>query len=190
MSNKHASMATPDFCEHGRLPIKAKKSCPACLAELEVRVDGAESDGGLARWKFGSLLRAEREANGGEQLPAGRMAEIVELTGKSAAEIRNRMQFATEYAEAEVANALATFGSWHGIVAEGLGERSQKPPNYWSVLKGRAASCLTAYEAAESTGEASTTPDKWNDVDKKEAAEVYFAAAALLESEAVRLEAL
>ncbi len=95
---------------------------------LEKRIDGAESDGIEARWDFGQRLLDERAANGGKQLPHGRLDEIVEATGKSRREIQFRIQFAEQYPTPEkVRNALHTFGSWYGIVSDGFDGRAEKP---------------------------------------------------------------
>jgi hypothetical protein len=77
--------------------------------ELERRVDGAEHEAIWARWEFGRELLAEREANGGKQLPHGRLDEVCTATGKSRSEIQYRVQFAERYPTREkVSNALDT----------------------------------------------------------------------------------
>jgi hypothetical protein len=96
---------------------------------LDKKVDSAEGDGLIARWEFGQRLLAEREANGGNQLPHGRLDEIAEVIGKKRAEIKNRMQFAAEYDTTEkVANASATFGSWYEVCKH-LGTRAIQSSN-------------------------------------------------------------
>lgn len=68
------------------------------------------------RWESGRLMLAERKDNGGKQLPDGRMAELVETSGKSAAELKWRMQFAEQCeTEEQVATRVATCGSWKKI---------------------------------------------------------------------------
>ena len=94
----------------------------AVYIALEARIDVAESDAVETRWDFGRRVFDERVANGGKQLPHGRMEELVAATGKSSSEISYRVQFAEKYPTLEkVSNALETFGSWHGIVKDGLG---------------------------------------------------------------------
>jgi phage N-6-adenine-methyltransferase len=88
----------------------------ARYVEIDARVDGAEKDGIMARWEFGRALLAEREANGGKQLPHGRLDEVAEAIGKSQTEIKYRMLFATKYTDpAEVVTAVTTFQSWTAI---------------------------------------------------------------------------
>ena len=53
----------------------------ATLVEMDARVDGAEHDGIWARWEFGNALLVERAANGGKQLPHGRLDEVCAATG-------------------------------------------------------------------------------------------------------------
>jgi len=91
----------------------------------ETEIDHAEHDALLARWRCGRRILAERQANGGKQLPHGRMDELCALVGKSSTELSNRAKFAEQYPDPEkVSNALETFQSWYGICSEGLGERS------------------------------------------------------------------
>jgi hypothetical protein len=90
---------------------------------IEAKIDGAEGDGVMARWEFGRRLLAERKANGGNQLPHGRLDEVCLTIGKSRTEIQNRVQFAEQYEREEVPIALGTFGDWHGICEAGLGSR-------------------------------------------------------------------
>lgn len=89
--------------------------------ELEEKIGRGEHDAIWARWRFGRLLLAEREANGGRQLPDGRLNEICEQVGRSRAEISYRLQFAAKYTQdQEVSNVLDTCGSWHEIVSSAL----------------------------------------------------------------------
>jgi hypothetical protein len=86
--------------------------------ELDRRVDGAEQDAIWARWEFGRLLLAERDAHGGKQLPHGRIEQLCAALKRSPAEIRSRAQFAEEHpTELEVATAVATFRTWTEIRA-------------------------------------------------------------------------
>lgn len=93
----------------------------SAYVSIDKRVDGAEEDALLARWEFGRMLLAERDAHGGKQLPHGRVNELASVTGKSRSELRYRAQFAEQYPTMEkVTNALVTFGSWHEIAKKGL----------------------------------------------------------------------
>jgi len=87
--------------------------------ELDRKVDEAEGSGIMARWEFGLLVLAERGDR--KQLPAGRLDEIAAAIGKSRAEVVKRAAFAFLYPTPEqVRNAITNFGSWYGIVTEGL----------------------------------------------------------------------
>ena len=82
-------------------------------ARLEEEVDRGESTAIKARWLCGKRMVAEREENGGKQLPNGRLAMLVRLTGKCKSELEYRMQFAEQYlTEDEVSTAVETCGSW------------------------------------------------------------------------------
>ena len=96
----------------------------------EKRVDGAESEGVMARWECGQMLLRDRK---GKQLPQGRLAAIAVATKKSESEISHRMRFATLYpTKSKVRNALRTFTSWHEIVAH-MGTRglTSSETNEW-----------------------------------------------------------
>ncbi len=81
---------------------------------IDSRIDGSELEGIRARWDFGKLLLRERE---GKKLPKGRLAAISDATGKSRAEISNRMQFASLYpTKTSLSNALGNWSSWFEIV--------------------------------------------------------------------------
>jgi ParB family chromosome partitioning protein len=91
------------------------------LVELDRKVDAAEGEGIMARWEFGRELLKQRK---GKQLPHGLLDRLVEQTGKSRSELKYRVQFAEQVSsEAEVANVLATFGSWYGIVTQALPDK-------------------------------------------------------------------
>jgi len=91
------------------------------------RARKSDLDAALARCQFGTQLLEERKANGGKQLPKGRLDEICDALHLSGAEVHNWMQFAERYPTQEkVANALAEYGSWHEIVRRGLGGRGAK----------------------------------------------------------------
>ncbi|MGV0772292.1 hypothetical protein [Mycobacterium syngnathidarum] len=62
------------------------------------------------RWLFGRKLLAEREVNGGKQLPPGRLNELIEQTGKSRQELQYRMRFAERFpSSGDLANVLAKY---------------------------------------------------------------------------------
>jgi hypothetical protein len=95
------------------------------IADADARADGAASEGIRARWEFGKLLLQERYARGGKQLPNGRMAEIVQATDLSRADISRRMQFAEKFpTEGQVSRACETYKSWTQIVSQALPTRS------------------------------------------------------------------
>lgn len=50
-----------------------------------------------ARWEFGRRLLAEREANGGNQLPAGRLDDLSRTYDLDRRELQRWMQFAEEF---------------------------------------------------------------------------------------------
>lgn len=104
----------------GTLPavvVEAIDDSLAVYVEMDRRVDAAEGEGILARWDFGRELLIEREANGGKQLPHGRIEAIHKATGKSERELRYRMQFAEQYrTREEVCNALPTLQSWRDTI--------------------------------------------------------------------------
>lgn len=84
---------------------------------IEQRVSRGERIGLEARHEFGRQLLEERAANGGKQLPHGRIEGITAAVGASASEVRYRMQFAELYPE--VTKALETFPSWWAFVSRG-----------------------------------------------------------------------
>jgi hypothetical protein len=85
------------------------------LRDADSRVDAAEGEGFYARWEYGQALLRRRI---GKQLPKGLLDEEARKTGKSRTELKYRAQFAERFpTEVEVANALATYGSWHNFVA-------------------------------------------------------------------------
>jgi hypothetical protein len=95
------------------------------IADADARADREASDGIRARWEFGKLLLRERYARGGKQLPNGRMAEIVDATDLSRADISRRMQFAEKFpTESQVSQACETYKSWTQIVSKALPTRS------------------------------------------------------------------
>ena len=62
------------------------------------------------------MLVAERAANGGLQLPPGRLDDIAAAAGVSRRELQHRMRLAEAYTdEAQVRTAYALFGSWTAI---------------------------------------------------------------------------
>lgn len=97
--------------------VEAEVEAVAEYRELDALVDKAEGDGIMARWEFGRRLLVEREANGGKQLPHGRLDAICAAIGKSRREVQSRVQFAEHYrSDEEVRNALRTFPSWRDVI--------------------------------------------------------------------------
>jgi len=83
---------------------------------LERQIAAAEEDAILCRWFFGRRLLEERKANGGKQLPKGRLAEVCGAVGSSRSEIQQRMRFAARFPTPdEVDTAVRTYGSWTAI---------------------------------------------------------------------------
>lgn len=96
--------------------VHAEDPSLAVYRDLDGQVDAAEGDGIMARWRFGRELLAERIANGGNQLPHGRLEEVSKAIGKKEREIRYRVQFAALYdTEEKVGTAVLTFSSWNEI---------------------------------------------------------------------------
>ena len=94
--------------------------------DLEQRIRSTDLDALLARWEFGRALLVERGGN--RRLPNGKLEELASALAISRSEIKNRMQFAQQYAdEGQLANVVSQFGSWHEIVRLGLGERRGRP---------------------------------------------------------------
>lgn len=93
---------------------------------LEERIDGAESDGVMARWEFGRALLSERV---GKQLPKGRLADLVEATGATRRELQFRAAFAERFGtEDEVRTAVHTYRSWTAIREQALPAHAELPP--------------------------------------------------------------
>ena len=92
---------------------------------LEARIRKSDLDALLARWEFGAALLKEREANGGKQLPKGRLEQVSNALATSQAELRNRMQLAEEMPKSKLEALLKKYGSWYEICARGLGTRGQ-----------------------------------------------------------------
>lgn len=92
------------------------------LVHIDRRIDSHEGDALRDRWEFGRALGEERGTKA--KLPAGRLGEICDITSKSRSEIQFRVQFADEYDEARLSNALDNHLSWHEIIRAGLGKRS------------------------------------------------------------------
>ena len=84
--------------------------------EIEALISEAEESAIPARWKCGTALLMERDANGGKQLPNGRIFELAELLGVSQRELHYRMKFADRYRTGEeVCTVVRTFRSWTAI---------------------------------------------------------------------------
>ena len=95
----------------------------AFYVKLEARIKKGDLDALLLRWEFG------RQANGDNaEYKHGEWSQVRDQMASDlaicAAELKNRMQFATEYpTKAEAKEAFAQFGSWTTICEQGLGER-------------------------------------------------------------------
>jgi N6-adenosine-specific RNA methylase IME4 len=88
------------------------------LVHLDERIDAREGEALRDRWEFGHAMLAKRD---GGRLPNGFLAELVERTKKSRAELLYRSLFAQRFpTEQELINAVDTFGSWHQVVNVGL----------------------------------------------------------------------
>jgi N6-adenosine-specific RNA methylase IME4 len=89
------------------------------LVHIDHRIDAHEGEALRDRWEFGHLMVAAR--GGMDRLPNGYLTMLVERTGKSRAELKFRAQFAETYpSEDELANALASYGSWFAVIQHGL----------------------------------------------------------------------
>ncbi|WP_288337886.1 MT-A70 family methyltransferase [uncultured Gordonia sp.] len=85
------------------------------LVHIDRRIDENESDALRARWEFGHQMLAARDGAG--RLPNGYLAQLVERTEKSRAELKFRAQFAATYpTEEQLANALASCESWASTI--------------------------------------------------------------------------
>lgn len=85
------------------------------LVRIDERIDAHEGEAIRDRWEFGLDLVAARDGAG--RLPNGYLANLVQRTGKSRAELKFRAQFAERYpTEEELANALANCTSWRELV--------------------------------------------------------------------------
>ena len=114
-----------DLLNPAAVVIDAEAEALVRFVAIEKRIGLAEKDGIVARWEFGRVLLAERDRNGGKQLPNGRLAEVCAAVGVSQAEVRNRMQFAVEHrTRDQVATAVVTCGSWTAV-RDQLGDRGQ-----------------------------------------------------------------
>jgi hypothetical protein len=142
-------------------PTNEPRTVAVCVEEeAEVqrhgRLEGKHALGGvLARWRFGRAPLAEREANGG-RLPHGRLAEIERATGVSRAEIKNRIRLAMRYpTEAEVATAVARYGSWTGV------RKSLKAaidPDWLTAADAQQEEAALLAEIGEDVGEGTARP--------------------------------
>lgn len=86
------------------------------FADREQRIKQQDETSLRERWHFG-----QRAAESGLTQRA-----VAEAAGCSRSEVGHRIQFAKEYPECEVGNALAVYGSWHAICRRGLGNRGKK----------------------------------------------------------------
>lgn len=84
------------------------------LVHIDQRIDAAEGDGLRARWEFGQQMLTARDGAG--RLPNGYLAELVERTEKSRAELTYRAQFAAAFpTEEELLTAVNSFDSWTAL---------------------------------------------------------------------------
>jgi N6-adenosine-specific RNA methylase IME4 len=91
------------------------------LVHIDQRIDAHEGEALRDRWEFGHLMLAARD--GKSRLPNRYLTALAERTGKSRAELKFRAQFATTYpTESELANALASYGSWFAAIQRGLAQ--------------------------------------------------------------------
>lgn len=92
---------------------------------IEDEIGSAESTGIEARWRCGRMLLRYEKRPGSKNSPlADALRRLSSELGVSESELKNRRQFAEERpTKTDLANALASFSSWHEIVASGLGDR-------------------------------------------------------------------
>lgn len=84
------------------------------LVHIDQRIDANESDALRARWEFGHHMLDARDGAG--CLPNGYRAALINRTGKSAAELTYRMQFAEAFpTEDALFNALNNHSSWREL---------------------------------------------------------------------------
>lgn len=96
------------------------------LLHIDARIDAHEGDAIRDRWEFGQVMLAARDGKG--RLPNGYLADLVARTGKSRAEVGHRMRLAERFkTEAELANAVSTFGTWHQLVNVALSPQRPGP---------------------------------------------------------------
>lgn len=81
------------------------------LVRIDQQIDANESTALRARWEFGRHMLAARDGAG--RLPNGYLADLVERTGKSRAELKYRAIFAARYpTESEMVTAVTNCASW------------------------------------------------------------------------------
>ena len=91
---------------------------------LAERILTGDRDGLRARWEFGRALLAERAANGGNQLPDGRLDGLARTYDLDRRELQRWVQFAEEFdTEEKYDTACRTYGSWHAIANRVRGPR-------------------------------------------------------------------
>ena len=104
------------------MPLCDQEANPkAEYRKLEAQIMRDELAIAAARWKFGKLLLAERNANGGKQLPHGRMDELLQSTARTGdgykREIQHRMTCARRYPSLEeFVCAYVEAGSWSALM--------------------------------------------------------------------------
>lgn len=108
-----------------------RKNAPYVNLERQIKIDEGRSIWG--RWEFGRQLLTERKANGGKQLPHGRLDEVAKVTRTHPRELHRRIRFAEQFPTKEkVRHVCRTYGSWHDICDQALPaeprEKSERDP--------------------------------------------------------------
>lgn len=96
-------------------PAAVANFSQAHYRKLGERVRQGESGAIRARWDTGQSILAERQANGGKQLPDGRLDEICADVSYGRAEVTDWVLFAERYEDQEVSTIVETCGSWAAI---------------------------------------------------------------------------
>lgn len=112
------------------LPAAAESNAASLEADwdtfcaIENEIGQAESTGIEARWRCGQMLLRYEKRQGSKNSPlAAAVRHLSAELGVSEDELYRRRQFSDEYPN--LSHACEKFGSWHEIVASGLGERDK-----------------------------------------------------------------
>lgn len=89
---------------------------------LEERIEGAEDEALKGRWEFGHWMLSH-VPEGRRKLPNGFLEGLVKATGSSRAELAARRQFAEDFDQRALSNAVRQRVSWHRVVNQLLGSR-------------------------------------------------------------------